>query len=154
MGSTCQRLSILLVGVLLVSITVAQALDIWKLNATPDSRTTAYRVVGQWLRENTPPDAVVSSLEIGIIGYYADRRMVDFAGLLRPEVARQLGSSENYDQAAIWTVENFSPDYVVLVKGDLRPLRQGYLQERCQLAKHFQSDFFGYADNINLYKCQ
>jgi len=152
--SSCQRMAYLLPGLLLVSITAAQVIDIWKLNSNLDPRATAYQVVGEWINENTPEDAVISSLEIGIIGYYGDRRMVDFAGILQPEVAEQLGSSENYDRAAIWAVENYSPDYVVLVKGDLRTLRQGYFAEHCLLEKHFQSDGVGYAENINLYACR
>ncbi len=152
--STCQRLSYLFVGLLLVGITAAQAVDIWKLKLNHDPRSTAYKVVGEWIKGNTPEDAVVSSLEIGIIGYYADRRMVDFAGILQPDVAGQLDSSENYDRAAIWAVENYTPDYVVLVKGDLRTLRQGYLAEHCLLEKHFQSDVTGYAENTNIYACR
>lgn len=149
-----QRASYLVVGILLATLTVAQAFDVHKLSTTSDSRAIAYRTVGEWIRNNTHSDSLISSLEIGIIGYYADRRMVDFAGLLQPEVAEQLGSSENYDRAAIWTVENYSPDYVVLVKGDLRTLRQGYFGEHCLLEKHFQSDVTGYAENINLYACR
>jgi hypothetical protein len=152
--SLCQGLAYLLPLLLLVSLTAAQVVDIWKLKSNLDPRATAYKVVGEWLSENTPEDAVISSLEIGIIGYYADRRMVDFAGILQPEVADKLGSSENYDRAAIWAVENYSPDYVVLVKGDLRTLRQGYLEEYCLLEKHFQSDVVGYAKNINIYTCR
>jgi hypothetical protein len=43
---------------------------------------------------------------------------------------------------------------VVLVKGNLRTLRQGYLEEYCLLEKHFQSDVVGYAENINIYTCR
>jgi hypothetical protein len=151
--TACQRFSYLLAGLLLVSITTAQAIGIWNLRENTDPRATPYRIVGEWIKENTPQEAVVSSLEIGIIGYYADRQMVDFAGLLRPEVASQLNNSENYDTVAAWTVETFSPDYVVLVKGTMRNLRQGYLKEHCLLAKHFQSEFFSLTDNINVYLC-
>lgn len=150
----CQRLSYLLPVLLLAFITAAQAVDIWELKFNLDPRAISYQVVGKWINDNTPKDAVVSSLEIGIIGYYADRRMIDFAGILQPEVAEQLGNSENYGSAAIWAAENYSPDYVVLVKGELRNLRQGYLAERCLLEKHFQSDVAGYAANINLYACR
>lgn len=149
-----QHISYLVIGTLLLSLTIAQAFDVYKLSTTSDPRATAYRAVGEWIRENTPTDSLIGSLEIGIIGYYADRRVVDFAGLLHPEIARQLRGSQNYNSAAAWTVENFSPDYVVLVKGDLRALRQGYLAEHCLLEKHFQSDVTGYAENINLYACR
>jgi hypothetical protein len=148
-----QRIALSLVGVLLVSLTVAQLVDVYKLSITPDSRAAAYRAVGEWLRDNTPPDSLVSSLEIGIIGYYADRRMVDFAGLLQPEVAQRLHNSPTYEDAAIWAATNYSPDYVVLVKGDLRALKQGYLDEYCRVEKHFQSNDYRYGAFINVYAC-
>ena len=41
-----------------------------------------YGVVGDWLQDHTPPHATVGTLEVGIIGYYSQRSMVDFAGLI------------------------------------------------------------------------
>ncbi len=148
-----QRAAVLLVGVLLISLTVAQLVDVYKLSTTSDARSVAYQAVGEWLRDNTPPDSLISSLEIGIIGYYADRRMVDFAGLLQPEVAQRLHNSPTYEDAAIWAATNYSPDYIVLVKGDLRALKQGYLDENCRVDKHFQSNDYGYGAFINVYAC-
>ena len=153
-SNSCRRLSYMLSGLLLISLTAAQVFDLWKLSTELDPRPIAYRAVGEWIETNTPPEAVVSSLEIGVIGYYADRRMVDFAGLLRPEVAQHLVNSVNYEDTAAWTVEKYSPDYVVLVKGDLRSLKQGYLQENCRVAEDFQSDTFGYGAFINVYACK
>jgi tetratricopeptide (TPR) repeat protein len=37
-----------------------------------------------WLRDQTPGDAVVATHDIGAIGYYAERRIVDMAGLVSP----------------------------------------------------------------------
>ena len=39
-----------------------------------------------WLRENTPPDALIAVHDIGAIGYYAQRPLLDLAGLVTPEV--------------------------------------------------------------------
>lgn len=41
--------------------------------------TTAY-----WLRDHTPGDAVVATHDIGAIGYYSGRRIVDIVGLVSP----------------------------------------------------------------------
>ena len=148
-----QNMPYLLTGVLLVSLTVTQLYDVYKLGITSDPRAAAYRTVGEWLRDNTPSDSLISSLEIGIIGYYADRRVVDFAGLLQPQVAQRLHNSPTYEDAAIWAATNYSPDYIVLVKGDLRALKQGYLNEFCQVGEHFQSKDYGYGAFINVYAC-
>ncbi len=39
-----------------------------------------------WLREHTPQTALVAVHDIGAIGYYADRSLVDLAGLITPQV--------------------------------------------------------------------
>ena len=39
-----------------------------------------------WVAQNTPPDALVAAHDIGALGYYADRQLVDLAGLISPEV--------------------------------------------------------------------
>jgi hypothetical protein len=40
--------------------------------------------VGKWLRDNTPSDAIVASHDIGAIGYFSQRKLVDSAGLVSP----------------------------------------------------------------------
>jgi len=40
----------------------------------------------RWLRDNTPPTAVVGTHDIGAIGYFSGRRILDTAGLITPEV--------------------------------------------------------------------
>ncbi len=40
----------------------------------------------KWLREHTLPEALVAAHDIGAIGYYAERPLIDLAGLVTPEV--------------------------------------------------------------------
>lgn len=40
----------------------------------------------RWLNENTAPDAVIAAHDIGAIGYFTARPLVDLAGLVTPEV--------------------------------------------------------------------
>jgi len=42
--------------------------------------------VAQWLNEHTPADALVAVHDIGAIGYFARRPLLDLAGLVTPEV--------------------------------------------------------------------
>ncbi|MCP4417078.1 MAG: hypothetical protein GY805_10675, partial [Chloroflexi bacterium] len=42
--------------------------------------------VARWLADNTPPDALIASHDIGAIGYFAERPLLDLAGLISPEV--------------------------------------------------------------------
>jgi len=41
--------------------------------------------VGRWLHDNTPLTASVASHDIGAIGYFSGRKLVDIAGLVSPE---------------------------------------------------------------------
>jgi arabinofuranosyltransferase len=40
----------------------------------------------KWVSQNTEPDAIVAAHDIGALGYYGDRRLVDLAGLISPDV--------------------------------------------------------------------
>ena len=62
----------------------------------PEAKADPYREAGQWLHEHTPPDAVVGVTEVGIMGYYSRRTMVDFLGLLEPDVADALSRGDLY----------------------------------------------------------
>ncbi len=42
--------------------------------------------VARWLDANTPPDALVAVHDIGAVGYFARRPLLDLAGLVSPEV--------------------------------------------------------------------
>ncbi len=41
--------------------------------------------VGRWLATNTAPDALIATHDIGAIGYFSQRKLVDTAGLVSPE---------------------------------------------------------------------
>jgi MFS family permease len=81
---------------------------------SPDSRQPLYREIGEWLDQNTDINATVGTLEVGIIGYYADRTMLDFAGLIQPDVAQQLGKTTSYAEPTVWAIQTMAPDYVIL----------------------------------------
>ncbi|MBC7250565.1 MAG: hypothetical protein H5T62_09810 [Anaerolineae bacterium] len=42
--------------------------------------------VARWLAENTPPEALIAAHDIGAIGYFAERPLLDLAGLITPQV--------------------------------------------------------------------
>ena len=67
-----------------------------------------------WLRANTPPEATVGALEVGIIGFQSQRKMVDFAGLIQPKVAEQIKPGTAFEGPALWAIERYRPDYVVM----------------------------------------
>jgi hypothetical protein len=75
----------------------------------PEAKVGVYRQAGEWLRDNTPADTVVGVTEVGIMGYFAERTMVDFLGLLEPDVAEALARGDLY-----WALLRYQPDYLAL----------------------------------------
>ncbi len=102
-------LSIALLGPLIAGVLAGS----WR----GDPRLRVYRETGQWLEAHTPPGASIGLLEVGVVGYYAQRPVVDFAGLIQPEVARRFSTSTTYQESATWTIQTYEPDYVLLHHG-------------------------------------
>jgi hypothetical protein len=75
----------------------------------PEAKVFPYRLAGHWLRANTPPDALVGVTEVGVMGYYAERPMLDFLGLLEPDVAEALARGD-----LTWALLRYQPDYLAL----------------------------------------
>jgi hypothetical protein len=116
-------------------------------------RYQVYRAIGDWLRGNTVRDDQVGALEVGIIGYYAQRPMVDFAGLLQPLVAQQLKEGTNYEDAALWAVAHYHPDYLVLQQNAFPRLEQVYAGSVCERVKRFPGERYHFSNDIEVYAC-
>jgi hypothetical protein len=139
--------------VITLMLSIIQGYNSWQVRQHPDQRVNIYRAIGTWLGAHTPADAVIGTLEVGIIGYYAERPMVDFAGLIQPEVAKHLTQSTTYEDAALWAIERYQPDYVVLRKGDFGHLRQSYIESHCHLTKQFSGEPFGSNTDYEIFAC-
>lgn len=63
-----------------------------------------------WLREHTPASAVVATHDIGAIGYFSNRRVIDLGGLTQPEIVPLLSDQ----QALVAYLKAQHVDYVVM----------------------------------------
>ena len=56
----------------------------WSYRLDPRSYASyvSARQMADWLRDNTPPDAVVGGWDVGIVGGYSQRRVPDLDGLI------------------------------------------------------------------------
>ncbi len=79
--------------------------------------TGAYHALALWLRDNTPRDARVGVPEVGYVGYYSGRPVLDLAGLCTPEVIPYLREGR---YAAI--VQDYRPRYLALTNERPRPI--------------------------------
>lgn len=57
----------------------AYALDVAIIN-------TEMVASARWINTNTPPNAVIGAHDIGALGYFGHRKIIDLAGLISPEV--------------------------------------------------------------------
>ena len=146
--------SSVLTGLLLAALTFTQVSALTRMRQSPDARYPIYRAVGEWLDVNTPPDAQVGMLEVGIIGFYSHRFVIGFAGLLQPAVAEQLQLDTTYEDAALWAVDAYSPEYLVLHAGAFPRLEQGYAASYCRMAQKFIGAEFGYSSDMQIYICE
>jgi hypothetical protein len=69
---------------------------------------------GRWFARHTPPEAVIAVPDIGAIGYYSQRRVVDLAGLVTPEMVPVLRREPQEDAVANLSFASFArPDFLV-----------------------------------------
>jgi hypothetical protein len=153
------RFSYLLTGLLCASLAFGQFTTLWRDRYQSDPRYSIYRVAGEWLQENTPEDARVGTLEIGILGYYSKRTIIDFAGLLQPLTARQLRPGSTYQEAASWAIENYQPEYLVLHRSILPEVERKYtslagMQDPpCTLIQRLEGSNYAYTGELDIYQC-
>jgi len=116
----------------------------------PEAKVDSYRRVGEWLAANTPEGTLVGVTEVGIIGFYAQRPMVDFLGLLQPDVARAL---QRGDMA--YALLRYQPDYVALTAinplYNYDPLGDPWFQAAYQPVQAFEDPRF-WASPITIYR--
>ena len=69
----------------------------------------SYMEAAGWLQENTPANATVASSEIGYLGYYSQRQMVDYVGLLSKQAANWVGQGNLF-----YWIYYYKPDYWIV----------------------------------------
>lgn len=67
-----------------------------------------YASIGTWLKENTPSDSSVAMVEIGIVGWYSERRIIDILGLVNDFNADYIAERNFYG----WML-HYQPDYIL-----------------------------------------
>ncbi|MFN3821250.1 MAG: hypothetical protein ACK4OO_02860 [bacterium] len=74
----------------------------------------ALQGLGEWIDKNTPSEAIVAVGDVGAIGYYGKRKIVDVEGLITREIIplrRRHSYDEMMEREVYWAVAK--PDWVV-----------------------------------------
>jgi hypothetical protein len=137
----------------LLTLVVLEGFHLHWVSLFPDPRFAIYRDAGEWLGANTPAKSSVGTLEVGIVGYYSRRKMVDFAGVIQPAVARQMKAQTTYDQTASWAIRAYRPDYLLLQDGAFPQVETRLAENRCQRAAHFNARDYRAPWDLVVYRC-
>ena len=77
----------------------------WESNGRHES----YAQIGMWIKANTPPNVSVAMVEVGTVGWYADRHIIDILGLTNPYNADYIAKGD----ADSWPI-HYQPDYILI----------------------------------------
>lgn len=90
-----------------------------------------YKNAGLWIKQNTDENAKVAAVEIGTIGWYSERPIIDILGLVSPINAKLIGEKKY----SAW-LDYYNPDYILaheelwkFEEGISRVLKEGRFEE-------------------------
>lgn len=83
--------------------------------AVSDIRTMHVKL-GEWLAINTSQDAVLAVNDVGAIGFFADRKIIDLGGLVTPAVVPLILDKQpgEWDDSLAEYLKQQRPDYLVI----------------------------------------
>ncbi len=107
-------------GLAIAALVVAQNLAVWRVKVLPAVRsfTPAFEEGpirwGRWFERHAPPRAIIAVPDIGAIGFFSRRRVLDLAGLVTPEMIPYLAAETEEEATAQFRFAAFArPDYLV-----------------------------------------
>ena len=56
----------------------------WQRDLFPDWREWAYKAAGEWIHDHSTADQTIAAEEVGQLGYWSDRPVLDLVGLITP----------------------------------------------------------------------
>lgn len=82
--------------------------------------------VAKWINANTKEDDIIATHDVGAIGYYSGRRIIDVAGLITPELINKLNDS-NYATIMTNYMKEKNVSYLVFLREWYRVVNQNPL---------------------------
>ena len=140
--------------IFLAILWIFQGIHTYNFSQTPDLRYNQYWSIGEWLNKNSQVSDRIGTLEVGIIGYFADRPIVDFAGLIQPEVAKQMRADSTYEDTARWAINNYHPAYIALNPAGFPHLVEDYVKNQCYPVQYFNAEDFQSDRDMVIYHCE
>jgi hypothetical protein len=109
-GRVCRRALLVSLGLVLVGFWILGA-DAYRSDTAIIN--TEMVAASQWINAKTPQSAVVAAHDIGALGYYGGRDIIDLAGLINPDVIQLI----NDESALAEYLTQKDPDYLMTFPG-------------------------------------
>ncbi len=75
----------------------------------PDWKAQAYPDAARWVAQNTNTSANLSTIDIGHLGYWSERKIIDIVGLAQPDVAAHIAEGDFG-----YAIREYQPDMVLI----------------------------------------
>jgi hypothetical protein len=149
--------SLLLVGFFALQVPGVRA-EIDEVRRNKENEVATRQALGEWLRQNTRPDALVAMEAIGFQGYYSQRKVIDLAGLVSPSVTSIRAVNPDSASCLAEILRRLEPDAIVLRRFEIRenqhfhggPLFKTSAQRESFFAHYQEARSFG-APHIDLW---
>jgi tetratricopeptide (TPR) repeat protein len=76
-----------------------------------------------WIKNNTAPDDIIATHDVGAIGFYSERKIIDVAGLVTPELIRKINDPD-YNVYMSDYMEKENVKYLVFLREWYRVVNQ------------------------------
>jgi len=80
--------------------------------------------IGRWVAEHTAPDASIASREIGAIGFFSRRRVIDLGGDIDRQALQYLRTAGSPDSSLLAFIQKTQPSYLAIRPSDFPDLSQ------------------------------
>lgn len=80
----------------------------------------------KWIKENTKEEDIIATHDVGAIGFYSDRKIIDIAGLVTPELITKI-SDQNYVSYMTDFINKSNVTYVAFLREWYRVVNQNPL---------------------------
>jgi arabinofuranosyltransferase len=75
----------------------------------PDWKVRAYPPTARWIAKNTSASASLATIDIGHLGYWSNRRIIDIVGLAQPDVASHIAAGDFG-----YAIREYQPDLILI----------------------------------------
>lgn len=75
----------------------------------PDWKARIYPPAARWIAQNTSPSANLATIDIGHLGYWSGRQIIDIVGLAQPDVAAHIAGGDFG-----YAIRHYRPDMVLI----------------------------------------